>query len=122
MFFGAPQCCGPGSKGAETQRNKEGPHKDAKAQRKYTFAAWRLCEKKKIACEKSKKEKRTKDKKRYGAQRRKEIRRDLTKTRRCKEKTLCGLAPLRAKNKMYRRRKVQACFYALTIRRRRQAW
>ena len=81
MFFGAPQCCGPGSKGAETQRNKEGPHKDAKAQRKYTFAAWRLCEKKKIACEKSKKEKRTKDKKRYGAQRRKEIRRDLTKTR-----------------------------------------
>jgi hypothetical protein len=32
--YGAPQCCGPGSKGAEAQRNKEGPHKDAKVQRK----------------------------------------------------------------------------------------
>jgi hypothetical protein len=30
----APQCCGPGSKGAETQRNEEWPHKDAKVQRK----------------------------------------------------------------------------------------
>jgi hypothetical protein len=39
---------------------------------KKLFAAWRLCEKKKIAYEKSKKEKRTKDKKRYGAQRRRD--------------------------------------------------
>jgi hypothetical protein len=63
-------------KGAETQRNEEWPNKDAKpacgrqGAKKNLFAAWRLCEKKKIACEKSKKEKRTKDKKRYGAQRR----------------------------------------------------
>jgi len=54
------------------------------------------------------------------AQRRKEMKGGLTKTRRGKEKTLCGLAPLRANNKMSRRRKVQACFYALTIRRRGQ--
>jgi hypothetical protein len=40
-----------------------------------------------------------------------------TKAKRRKEKSLCGLAPLRAKNKMSRRRKVQACFYALIIRR-----
>jgi hypothetical protein len=33
-----------------------------------------------------------------------------------KKKSLCGLAPLRAKNKISQRRKVQACFYALTIR------
>jgi hypothetical protein len=32
--YGAPQCCGPGSKGAETQRNEEWPHKEAKVQRK----------------------------------------------------------------------------------------
>ena len=53
------------------------------------------------------------------AQRRKEMKGGLTKMRRCKEKFLCGLAALRAKNKMSRRRKVQACFYGLTIRRRR---
>jgi hypothetical protein len=38
-----------------------------------------------------------------------------------KKKSLCGLAPLRAKNKISRRRKVQACFFALTIRRGGQA-
>jgi len=51
--YGAPHCCGPGSKGAETQRNEEWPHKDAKpacgrqGAKKKLFAAWRLCEKKK---------------------------------------------------------------------------
>jgi hypothetical protein len=57
------------------------PHEDVKpAYGSKLFAAWRLCEKKKIACEKSKKEKRTKYKKRYGAQRRKEIKGCHTKT------------------------------------------
>jgi hypothetical protein len=51
------------------------------------------------------------------AQRRKEMKGCRTKAKRRKEKSLCGLAPLRAKNKMSRRRKVQACFYALIIRR-----
>jgi hypothetical protein len=34
---------------AKAQRNKGGPHKDAKAQRKNPFAAWRLCAQK-IKC------------------------------------------------------------------------
>jgi hypothetical protein len=48
-------------KGAETQRNKEWPHKDAKpacgrqGAKKNLFAAWRLGKKKKIAHEESKK-------------------------------------------------------------------
>jgi len=33
------------------------------------------------------------------AQRRKEMKSGLTKMRRCKEKTLCGLAPLREEKK-----------------------
>ncbi len=47
-------------KGAETQRNKEGPHKDAKpacgrlGAKKKPFAAWRLCAQKIKCLEKEK--------------------------------------------------------------------
>jgi hypothetical protein len=64
------------------------PHEDVKpAYGSKLFAAWRLCEKKKIACEKSKKEWRA-------------------KTRRRKEKIslrLCGFAALREEKKLPRR-------------------
>jgi hypothetical protein len=72
---GAPHCCGPGSKGAETQRNEGLLQENAKpacgrqGAKKNLLAAWRLCKKKKIAHERQKKNSARRIKKRYGAQR-----------------------------------------------------